>query len=142
VNPCALPRGWNFVHWAPIDGPGGNLAVTVTCTLDRTAGPNQMHSFQIVFDSRELWHFDPSLPPAPLSVDLWAVAAHEFGHATGRINGGPGGDGHFPEQSRLCPGVASAARHTMCPSYDLVGVAMRTLERHDIDAFRRAYGRR
>lgn len=139
VDPCKLPRSRNFVDWKSIDGPGGKLAETIVCSFGDGTGPNQIHSFHMVFDSAEPWHTDPSSLPLPFAVDLWAVAAHEFGHATGRISGGPRGDGHFAERSRLCPDIADPGRHTMCPSYDIMGVWMRTLEPHDIDAFKRAY---
>ncbi|MEA2434116.1 MAG: Matrixin [Actinomycetota bacterium] len=101
-----------------------------------------MYSFQMLFDKEETWHFDPSTPPGPGETDMWAVASHEFGHAGGRITGGPGDQGHWPESSNLCPDLLNDRRHTMCPSYDFIGTVMRTLERHDIDTFRNAYGRR
>lgn len=142
IAPCSLRRGHNFLHWRAIDGPGGTLAVTVTCTFGDGSGPNQMHAFEMVFDEDEPWHTDPSSRPGPLEIDLWAVASHEFGHAGGRISGGPQGDGHFDEDSRLCPNLLNARRHTMCPSYDLIADEMRTLEKHDVDVFRRTYGRR
>lgn len=140
VEPCRRRRGNNFIHWKRIDGPGGKLALTVTCTFGDGAGPNEMYSFEMIFDREEPWHTDPSSRPDPLEVDLWAVASHEFGHAGGRISGGPNGDGHFSESSRFCPGLVNPRRHTMCPSHDVIAVEMRTLEKHDIDVFRRAYG--
>lgn len=142
VDPCSAPLGRNVVDWRPIDGPGGKLAVTVVCSFGGGSGSNQMQSFHMVFDRDEMWHTDPLSLPPPFAVDVWAVASHEFGHATGRITGGPGGEGHFPERSDLCPDLLNPRRHTMCPSYDLVGVYMRTLEWHDVDTFKRAYGPR
>ncbi len=142
INPCAQRRPRNFVGWGAIDGSGGKLAVTVVCSFGDGHGPNVMYSFHMIFDRSELWHTDPSTPPAPYEVDLWAVASHEFGHASGRISGGPEGNGHFSESSRRCPDFLNARRHTMCPSDDLIGAEMRTLERHDVDTFRNAYGRR
>jgi hypothetical protein len=141
LDPCSLPPGKNFVQWGSIDGPGGRVAVTATCTLSQQ-GIREMYSFQMKFDRAESWHMDPSTQPAPFETDMWAVASHEFGHASGRITGGPGDQGHFDEESKFCPDLGSEQRHTMCPSYDLIGVVMRTLERHDKDAFRRAYGTR
>jgi hypothetical protein len=125
-----------------LDGPGGQLAVTVTCTFGTGNGPREMYSFQMLFDREEDWHVDPSSEPGLGEIDMWAVASHEFGHAGGRITGGPDGQGHFSENSRLCPDLLNDRRHTMCPSYDVIGVVMRTLERHDIDTFLHAYGSR
>lgn len=139
LAPCRDRR--NFADWAVVDGPGGRLAVTVVCSFGDRRQPHTMYSFHIVFDSSEPWHTDPSTRPPPLMVDLWAVAAHEFGHATGRISGGPDGDGHFAESSAKCPSVFGGRRHTMCPSEELIGAGMRTLERHDVDTFRNAYRR-
>jgi hypothetical protein len=101
-----------------------------------------MYSFQMIFDSDETWNMDPSRKPSTFETDMWAAASHEFGHAGGRITGGPDDEGHWPENSRLCPDLLDDRRHTMCPSYDFIGVVMRTLEHHDIDTFRNAYGRR
>lgn len=142
IDPCSHRHGQNLLHWKRIDGPGGILALTVSCTFGDARGRREMHSFEMMFDRAEPWHTDPSSHPAPFQTDLWAVASHEFGHAGGRITGGPDGDGHFPEDSRYCPNLLDPRRHTMCPSYDLIAADMRTLEKHDVDVFRRAYGRR
>jgi hypothetical protein len=142
LDPCSQPAGRNFVGWGPIDGAGGKLAVTVTCTFGEGTGPRDMHAFLMILDSDETWHTNPSTQPGPFDTDVWAVASHEFGHAGGRITGGPGNQGHFSENSRLCPDILNDRRHTMCPSYDVIGAVMRTLERHDIDTFRNAYGER
>ncbi len=141
VNPCARRRR-NFVDWRRIDGPGGRLAVTVVCSFGDGRGPDTMYAFHMIFDKSEPWHKDPSTRPTPLEVDLWSVAAHEFGHAGGRISGGPEANGHFAEGSRWCPRFLSGGRHTMCPSEEVLGAEMRTLERHDIDVFRNAYDTR
>ena len=140
LDPCGQPRGTNFVQWGRIDGPGGRLAVTATCTFGTGTGTREMYSFQMKFDSAESWHKDPSTQPEIGETDLWAVASHEFGHAGGRITGGPDGEGHFGENSRFCPALLNERRHTMCPSNDFIGVFMRTLARHDIHTFRNAYG--
>ncbi len=140
INPCSDRR--NVVDWRRLDGPGGDLAVTIVCASVDHRGPGTMYSFHMIFDRSESWHTDPSTEPSPFEVDLWAVASHEFGHASGRISGGPRNSGHFRETSRYCPNILDPRRHTMCPSEELIGAQMRTLERHDKDAFRNAYGRR
>ena len=35
---------------------------------------------QIAYDDGETWHLNVSAYPGPSSVDLWSIAAHEFGH--------------------------------------------------------------
>lgn len=66
------PRGVNVDHlwdryW--IDGGGGIYAEQ-----------NDAHS-STVLDSGETWHQNINTYPTPAGLDLWSVAAHEFGHA-------------------------------------------------------------
>jgi hypothetical protein len=93
------------------------------------------YNFRIAFNQDAPWYKDNGNPPSG-DYDTISVAAHEFGHATGRLKGGDG-DGHFTEASTYCP--VSSARHTMCPStYD--GTSwQRSLETHDSDTFQNAY---
>lgn len=68
------------------------------------------------------------------------AAAHEFGHAAGRLRGGPDGNGHFGEGWDVCPGASNlGGRHTMCPSiFDGTPYA-RSLAAHDKDSHQNAY---
>lgn len=51
-----------------IDGPGLTLGYN-----------NGVHT-SIVFDSGEQWHLNVNTAPPSNALDLWGVAAHEFGH--------------------------------------------------------------
>lgn len=64
------------------------------------------------------------------TMDLWSVAAHEFGHVTGWL-------GHFGEDSSLCSNNSS--RHTMCPVIPPGTQRQRTLQSHDTHTFEGAY---
>jgi hypothetical protein len=35
---------------------------------------------QIAYDDGDTWHLNVNAFPGPSSVDLWSIAAHEFGH--------------------------------------------------------------
>lgn len=74
--------GGSFFTWqGPIDGFKGVYAVT-----------SSSHS-SIEFDQAEMWHLNVNATPGSGSVDLWSVAAHEFGHilslAHAEFYGGP-----------------------------------------------------
>lgn len=120
---CPSREQKDGVHWRIIDGNGNTLAETYRCY----AG-GRLHSFQITFDKQERWYGGKAKPPRG-RFDLWSVAAHEFGHATGF-------SGHFSAGTRLCKG---SGQNTMCPLIRRGSRAWRTLERHDRDTFRNAY---
>jgi hypothetical protein len=51
-----------------IDGNRGIFAVT-----------GDAHH-QVAYDDGDTWHLNVNVSPGPSSVDLWSIAAHEFGH--------------------------------------------------------------
>ena len=117
------------------------------CTFQDAGGSdnNSLHSFQIKFDSTVTWYTGTGTPGST-EVDLWSLAAHEFGHATGRGKtfGGKatvGGDGfgHFLDSSSLC-NVNEADHHTMCQTNIATGQKWdRSLNTHDKDTFENKY---
>ena len=131
-NTWALGLGNNTINWKPIDGRGGDVGREFDCGN----GSGGMTKFWIKFDSDDAADFHwPGHPPddPPIQageVDGWAVASHEFGHATGF-------EAHITAAS-LCQS-AGIDYHTMCLGI-LVGFArQRTLEVHDVDDFKDRY---
>lgn len=158
---CNDPYQANRVHWANIDNARGAQGQTEGCSEwegDVSIFHSQMHTFQITFDSSEAWYTGTNAsfpnntavydPPNEGSSDLWSVAAHEFGHATGRpgpddflTTAPPDGDitGHFRETvATYCANKASV-HHTMCSALISGTTFDRTLNTHDIDVFAGAY---
>ncbi len=80
--------GTDSLSWAPIDGPGGILAVTYVC---RTLNTHQIVGFQTIFDSGDRW----SDSGAAGRFDIQATATHEEGHTIGLDHV------HAPRDSRL-----------------------------------------
>jgi Matrixin len=109
------------VHWGDITD--GALAKTFRC---RTS--SELWTFNIKFDSDRPWYTGTGDPPGD-KFDMWGVAVHEFGHATGW-------KGHFEDSSQYCTDVPY---HTMCPSLPSGAQWMRSLESHDTHTFGGAY---
>lgn len=125
ANSCPTEEQKDAVHWGGIDGSGGTLAQTFICT----SGGN-LFNFQIRLDQAENWH-GGTTSPGPNEIDVWSVAAHEFGHGTGWR-------GHFSSTSSLCNANATD-HHTMCPAYVLGTQYDRSLNTHDKHTFDNAY---
>jgi len=132
----------NAMHWSYLDGKFGFAGETYVCSFyDVNEGnPDYIANFQMRFDSGESWYTGTGTPSCPnvdsCQTDLWSVATHEFGHATGRTKGGDG-LGHFGENWSVCADVAD--KHSMCP-WDFANYTRgRSLELHDKDSFRSAY---
>jgi hypothetical protein len=125
--------GNNTINWKSIDGSSGQniLGDTFDCP---TTGTGSISKFWIRFDrdnaSEFHWPGHTADDPPDGTYDGWALAAHEFGHATGF-------DGHIGSSTTYCDG--SLDHHTMCP-YILSGYArQRTLEVHDVNTFQSVY---
>lgn len=117
----------NGVHYRSV--PSGFVAYTHTCSES-----GFLRSTQVVFSSSNSWYSGTSTPGSTQS-DVWAFAAHEFGHATGGwLNNSIGG--HFGG-STLCP--SDNTKHTMCASIFNGTNYQRSLEFHDSETFDNAY---
>ncbi len=126
-NPYQCPSSYqtNAIHRRSIDGAGGSLAQTISCVYSGTA---EMYSFQTVFDSSENWNTGTALP-ARNQPDLWSIASHELGHATGF-------GGHF-SGSTYCSN--NDAQQTLCQVHWMGTSRQRTLGEHDKHTFSGAY---
>jgi hypothetical protein len=123
----------NWVFQRVLDGVAGTLAITWTCWRTTPLGARQLHSFTIEYDGSESWYSGNGDAP-PTYVDVWSVASHEFGHATGWVPYHLDENGTNPE---LC--LDDSTEHTMCSFYTPGTERMRTLEAHDVDTFSTAY---
>jgi hypothetical protein len=129
------------VGWGVIGASGWVIteaaAQTATCNI---SGYSALYDFKIKFNQDAPWYKGTSTVPTS-AVDMWSVAAHEFGHATGRDTGNVAngdGNGHFTEGSSYCP--KDSTRHTMCPATVMGTTWSRSLAPHDVDVFTGAYG--
>lgn len=131
-------RVTNAVRYAPIDGAGGVLAQAHVCYYEDI---HQITNVLITFDSAEPWNptTEDSNDPGPFGlcinceVDVWGVAAHEWGHATGFLHLDSWGvDPVNCNQDSL-------SYHTMCGTYYYGSDRERTLEVHDYHTFNTAY---
>lgn len=116
----ACAHSSNVLYWQNLSGP---LGVTSTCVSG-----TRLVRFTIVIDSAPAagsWYTGTGDAPSD-RYDLWSVASHEFGHATGW---GP----HFAEDSPECPN--DSTRHTMCGGIYIGTERQRTLTTHDIHTY-------
>lgn len=139
---CPPTAGTNGVHRKAIDGQNGILAVATVCSTSQG-----IYSANITFDQEEDWYTGSGTPAAgtqiggacligPCEVDLWSVASHEWGHATGFA--GPFQNGHFdPGDEALCS--EGAQKETMCPTMRKGDTNPRTLHTHDRHTCHAAY---
>lgn len=75
INPCTGQP--NTVRWAPLNGPGGTLAVSNLCL-----GPkSEIAGFDVTLDSLDGW--SDGNDGNPNTYDVQAVVTHEFGHVAG-----------------------------------------------------------
>lgn len=124
------------IHRRKIDGAGGTLAVTPACFF---TGTNELHSFQIIYDTSENWYTGTGTP-GNTQVDLWSVTSHETGHATGF--GEYTSQQHFSASETICTFVTYDVNnpyHTMCPFIYDGTTRSRSLADHDKHTFDGAY---
>jgi hypothetical protein len=76
LNPCTGQP--NTITWAPLDVPGGLLAVTTLCM---STARHEIGGFETTFDSLDGWSIGPDGNPA--TYDVENVATHEWGHIAG-----------------------------------------------------------
>lgn len=115
----------NAIHARSIDGAGGTLAQTMSCTY---SGTGEMYSFELVYDTKENWYSGTGAPGGS-QPDLYSIAVHELGHATGFA-------GHF-SGSDICG--TNDSQQTMCPTHYMGTTRQRTLATHDQHTFTGAY---
>lgn len=124
-SPCYSPDG-SGVLW--YNRPPGVLGEVRLCV---STGGNVIQ-FSLAIDpdaGGASWYTGTGDAPSD-TVDLWSVAAHEFGHVTGFY-------GHFSESSSVCDNNSS--RHTMCSPIYGGTERQRTLNTHDEHTFSGAY---
>lgn len=104
-----LGAGVSFIFQAPL--PADRSAETILCV----DGANRPVSFQLTFNRDVLWHSQTTADPVLAgAVDRWAIASHEFGHATAGWLPPLVTAGHWPDTSSRCNGTNSAQYLTMC----------------------------
>jgi len=127
-----------LVYWLKLDGTpvkNNTLATVKRCFyVDETGKPIELASFFMWFDSSEPWYNGTGNAPSA-RVDMWSVATHEFGHASGFGYGKR--RQHFSRQMSFCGDVKS--QESMCPVYFSGSERQRTIGWRDRHAFRAAY---
>jgi hypothetical protein len=125
--------------WRGIDGRNNTLGETAICTSGTT-----IVQANIIFDNSEYWYTGTGDAPSdPLiclrdhcgEFDLYSVAVHEAGHATGFA--GPFNEGHFDAADAICS--SDSTQQTMCPFTRKGSESNRSLESHDVHTFDASY---
>ena len=136
--------GWGNFGAEGFQADTDALASVRHCTFNEY-GQYALYSFRVKINDDARWFFtgeNAEDNPPDNTWDLESAMAHEFGHATGRSEGGPGDDGHFGDGWDVCPDKYEsneAYRHTMCPTVQDGRKVMRSLEWHEISSFNQAY---
>lgn len=143
-TPVRDDRRVAMMHWYDIDGTKRNPNTVALTSWCRRNDSGQLNSFRVAFDRRESWYTgtgDSSVRNRKTGavehrMDLWSVATHEFGHATGWF-------GHFMQRDqRVCGDpVRSSSRsyQTMCSRIAVGTERVRTLAAHDMHTFTANY---
>lgn len=130
-DPCdRAVRGQNLIGLRPLDGRGGDLAMTTVCRSGAS-----IVRFVMVFDSAEDWYVGTSTTVPRGRPDLLSVAVHEFGHAAGWAK-------HYDDPGvGLGVGICGnfSGQHTMCATHYASTARQRSLGPHDVETFRQRY---
>lgn len=144
---CPTPvrdgRRVGMMHWSPIDGRGGVEGQTGWCWKGGDVGSKALKSFRVYFDRAEAWYAgtgDSSVRNRSGRVenrlDLWSVATHELGHATGWYD-------HWNGSKAFCSYSSPPGSYrTMCPFTNPGYERQRTLTGADKHVFRSQYAAR
>lgn len=136
---CSTDYQNDKVGWEEISGSGYSagepLAQASLCTWSSDA--SVLKSFKIRVNSDVSWYTSSGTSVPSNQLDLESTMAHEFGHATGRSQGGDG-SGHFVQTGIYCDSSTMSYYHTMCNAISGT-YGRRSLEEHDIDTFEDAY---
>lgn len=137
----------NGTHYQNMGDPN-DYAILLRCLPNDVAQPpTPFYSYQIIFNTRNDWTFDAV--PGPSSPgdgpDVWGLATHEFGHATGFVGHW---DWNLPgtrpvwhhDDASLCD-VNDIDLHTMCSgSVEASRLhRLRGIETHDWSVFTTQY---
>lgn len=123
-EPCN--SAFNGIYYLELDSVSSSaLGVVYRCVVSG----GRVIRFSMSFDEQRPWYSGTGETPAG-SYDLWSMASHEAGHATGW-------GGHLAEDGQYCPNDPS--RHTMCPTLYPGTERQRHLEVHDYHTFEGAY---
>lgn len=125
-SPCSASL--NGAYWYNLDPLVGEYVLGYTPFCKNTSG--RVYRFTMYIDSTQSWYTGTGDSVGTFTADLWSVASHEFGHATGWY-------GHYSTSETICENNGSQA--TMCRTIHLGTVRMRTLADHDIHTFNAAY---
>jgi hypothetical protein len=120
--------GRSLIYKGSIDGPGHTVAVTETCYTGK-----KLLRFTMRFDTAEVWNTSTATTFPADRTDVWSVAAHEFGHASGWRK-------HLDEALdglNLCG--ATKWQQTMCSVAFSGSTNQRTLGGHDVHTFDAIY---
>jgi hypothetical protein len=144
---CPTPerdgRRVGMIHWSAIDGPGGTFGQTGMCWKGEP-GTKSVKSFRIYLDRSEPWYSGTGDSQVRYHrsgrvenrLDLWSVATHELGHATGWY-------GHWDGRAAFCSLASEPGTfRTMCPGYLPGYERQRTLSGADKHVFRSQYAAR
>ena len=144
---CPTPeregRRVGLVHWGGIDGPSGVVGATAVCFRNRESP--QMAGFRVYFDRTENWYTGTGnsrvrnrrTGTVENRQDIWSIATHELGHATGW------GPSHWRRSASYCDYSRSPeVFRTMCPFLDPGFERARTLAGADKHVFRSRYSAR
>lgn len=144
---CPTPqrdgRRVGLAHWGAIDGRGDTIAQVGLCWRNRTGG-RHMESFRMYFDRTEQWYAgrgDSRVRNRRTGAvenrhDVWSVATHELGHATGWL-------GHWRASGSFCSYSEHPGRmRTMCPFVAPGFERARTLAAADKHVFNSRYSAR